>query len=207
MKFEYKGREAEFSTLTGIVISSQRHSETHVTSSGGGGYVGSNGGYVSAPTVSSYAIDCHDFWLKTTSGEEVSVQLRGMNIPLREGQKVVMLLVKKPKHSAKYAALINKTTNKYFILANAKELTAWAHLYEYVNPAEFIGMVIGAWLMLCIPAYGASFFMRESTTEIATFLTAVFMGYRVISRIFYFFKNIEVENVFMQKVNQVCQSI
>ena len=88
--FKHNNKEIVFWEITGEVMSSNKHSETQVWSSGGGGYVGPQGGQVAAPTVQSRAITNHEFWLKTTDGKEKSIQLSDVDIPLREGQKITL---------------------------------------------------------------------------------------------------------------------
>jgi hypothetical protein len=58
--FNYKNKELTFSCITGVVQGGQeKRSETHVSSSGGGGYVGKHGGHVGAPEVRSTVTTKH----------------------------------------------------------------------------------------------------------------------------------------------------
>lgn len=162
---------------------------------------------MNAPTVSSYSIDCHDFWIKTASGREVSVQLRDVNIPLREGQEITMLLVNKPDHDPIYAALVNKTTSQYYFLASAQELVEWTHLYKYADGTSFMFKTFGVWLIAAIAASMLSLLESVHIPETATGITIVFVGFRMFKRLIYFRGNIEVEDMFLQKVDQVCKSL
>ena len=58
--FKHKDKEVEFYTITGEVLSQQKSSETHVTSSGGGGYIGKQGGHISAPQIKTTVINKHE---------------------------------------------------------------------------------------------------------------------------------------------------
>lgn len=121
--FKHGKREIEFWTTSGEVMSSEKRSETHVSSSGGGGHVGREGGYVAPPTIQSEAITKHEFWMKTDEGKEMPVQLEGLDIPLLPGQKVTMLSAKKKGNdSGYYAALINHSAGQYWPVSKAETL-------------------------------------------------------------------------------------
>ncbi len=73
----------------GSVISVNKWSDTHVSSSGGGGYVNKHGGYVSAPTVSSTITQNIELFSRSDSGQEKKIALANVNISFREGSKVL----------------------------------------------------------------------------------------------------------------------
>ncbi len=115
--FKYKGREVDITYFTGEVVGSDKYSETYVSSSGGGGYVGPNGGHVSAPTVSSTTVTCHEFWLRGEDGTEKSISLRGYDIPLRTGQKVTMVMAGDAKASTgRYTTLVNHSAQRHWTI-------------------------------------------------------------------------------------------
>jgi hypothetical protein len=89
---QVSNRTVEFSLLTGAVISSQKHSETHVSSSGGGGYLHKGSGYVSAPVVTSRIVTKHEFWIRKEDGQDVPVNLTNANVSVAEGQTVSLVL-------------------------------------------------------------------------------------------------------------------
>jgi hypothetical protein len=89
-QFAHGDVTVHFSHVSGTVLSSRKHSETHVTSTGGGGRAGRNGGYVEAPKVRSTVVTRHEFWIRKTDGTEQVFQFTDRNIPLREGQQVSM---------------------------------------------------------------------------------------------------------------------
>jgi len=84
-------RQVEFSGVTGTVISSQKHSETHVRSSGGGGYIHQGSGHVSAPTITSHVVTKHEFWVRTENGRDVPVNLSNVPVSVAEGQTVSLV--------------------------------------------------------------------------------------------------------------------
>ena len=86
--YTHLNKEVVFWKITGEVMDSNKYSETHVSSSGGGGYVGGSGGHISAPRVSSRAVTNHEFWIRTQDGTEESVQLTGHDIPDRKSTRL-----------------------------------------------------------------------------------------------------------------------
>ncbi len=129
-----------FSTTTGEVLGSNKHSETHVHASGGGGYINSQGGgYVAPPQITSTTINTHEFWLRLPNGKEQSVTLKNVQIPLRTGQKVSLI-----------SGFLNKADyGKYLKLINHNELKAWNILsdesivdeYKLAGNYKFLGFL------------------------------------------------------------------
>lgn len=72
------------------VLDQQKWDKTKVTVSGGGGYVGPNGGYVNAPQVHTRQIAQHEIWLRDSDGKEVPLHLANHNFPVRSGHKILM---------------------------------------------------------------------------------------------------------------------
>lgn len=106
--FKAGKEDIRFWSFTGEVISQNKYSETHVWSSGGGGNIGPRGGHLAAAQTHSSVTTKQEFWLKLDDGTEKSVQLGGYDIPLRESQKISILMAQtETSESAYYAALIN----------------------------------------------------------------------------------------------------
>lgn len=91
-KFVFDATKVRLTHVSGTVISSKKHSETHITSSGGGGYVGPKGGYVAAPRVHSTVHRTHEMWLRTASGVEQQFRFVNLDVPLCESQQVTVLV-------------------------------------------------------------------------------------------------------------------
>ncbi|TVP92022.1 MAG: hypothetical protein EA348_02800 [Pseudomonadaceae bacterium] len=121
--FKYKDREVKTDYFTGEVINTSKHSETYVTSSGGGGYVGPDGGHVNAPQVSSSTVTCHEFWIRQDDGRERSVSLRGYDIPLRAGQRVTMVMASDARADyGHYTTLVNHTADRHWNLMDGADV-------------------------------------------------------------------------------------
>ena len=120
--FKWFDREFEFSTLTGEVVSNNKFSETHVSSSGGGGYVDAKyGGNVAAAQVHSTVTTVHEFWVKDEAGKEHPINMRGINVPLAVGQKITLIssgFVGKNKY---YVLLVNHNADKHWHLFMGKD--------------------------------------------------------------------------------------
>ncbi len=121
--FKYKDRNVQINYFTGEVINTSKHSETYVTSSGGGGYVGPDGGHVNAPQISSSTVTCHEFWIRQDDGRERSVSLRGYDIPLRAGQRVTMVMASDARADhGHYTTLVNHTADRHWNLMSGADL-------------------------------------------------------------------------------------
>ena len=142
-EFEYNGTVVEFWKIVGEVLGSQKHSETRVTSSGGGGHMNQGTGYVSAPVVSSHTILHHDFWLKTPEGREVPIQLTGVDIPLREAQKITVIAAKnKKKEKGRYAVLVNHSAGRHWLLDQTRNLNEAFEVEKVTNKSAALTFAV-----------------------------------------------------------------
>jgi len=129
--FVHRGKTIEFHYATGEVIGTNKFSETHITSSGGGGtvngYVGPYGGHVGgavdAPVVTSRSVTNHEFWIRTDDGKEVPIKLLGVDIPLLAGHRITIFEASnKKKGIGYYFCIVNHSAERSFTINNAKEL-------------------------------------------------------------------------------------
>jgi hypothetical protein len=96
---------------TGIVESVKDWSETHISSSGGGGYVSGGSGYVPAPTVSSRSVHRQVFFLKHEDGTQGECNTNLINVSV--GHKVTKVWgAKQGKDRGGNLGFYNHTTNK-----------------------------------------------------------------------------------------------
>jgi len=163
--FQNKGKALKFWSITGEVLSQNKFSETHVSSSGGGGYVGKSGGHVSAPTVRSSTSINQEFWIKTDDGKEKSVQLYDQDIPIREGQKITLISGGlKGKDPGYKLVLVNHNSKEHWLITKAQELNS--SLRAYVMTGKSLLIAGGIWGVLNIvtndglfASYAAFFFI------------------------------------------------
>ena len=77
--------------LVGEVLHSDRNFETHIAGSGGGGWVGPNGGYVSDAQVTSHATQHQKVFIRTDSGSEEAFDFSNWNLSVRPGSRLAMI--------------------------------------------------------------------------------------------------------------------
>lgn len=105
--------------IRGTVAGAKKWTETHVSSSGGGGHVGPYGGHVSAPTVSSYVVERGEVWITNRHGKDVQIRL---NLPAIPGHEVAVLWGDvNGKESAKYLYWANYSSQKHNLLESNVE--------------------------------------------------------------------------------------
>lgn len=134
--FQGEKETALFSDRIGTVIRSTKRSETHVSSSGGGGYLDKGTGYVAPATISSTVVTRHEFWVRTDEGVDVPVQLTDVDIPLAEGQRISLVYgalgigttrwMRRPRRAAnastpRMVQLINHSSQQSWTLHSATE--------------------------------------------------------------------------------------
>lgn len=150
-EFVHDGVTVQFGHVSGTVLSSKKYSETHVSSSGGGGHVGRRGGYVAAPKVHSRVVTRHEFWLRKLDGTEQVFQFTNRDIALREGQQVSLLIAARADAKQSwYAELVNHDARNRTAISTLPELTEHLQLNEY-TPQSFVKLALllaGAWLAI-----------------------------------------------------------
>jgi len=141
-------KEVEFTAISGKAFNSQKRTETHIEShgGGGGGYVSGGSGYVSvsAPTIESTVITKHDFWVQAADGVQIPVQLIDADIPLAEGQDISVVYGRRSGGPTKEpVAVVNYSARRYWNLGFSKELAN-----EIAGPAK--GWAIGVFIALIV---------------------------------------------------------
>jgi hypothetical protein len=236
-EFKFKNRKVEFSIISGVVISSDKRSETHLTSSGGGGHLTNGSGYIKAPTISSYSVTCHDFWLKTSDCQEVAIQLRGHDIPLRSGQNVTMLLANAPGYVKAYVALVNHSSGSYYFLKTIQNAASFLRVYKYSNhllPLKCLAIGSVAAILLeiysiySLVGYKPFVFLSpilENTsfdfssieierTDVRKYgklipfiLPAIYASYRILKRTLYVLFNGNAPDLLHKHIDDICNKI
>jgi len=107
--------EKDVKLIRGVVLDSSRLSHTEVWSSGGGGYVGPQGGRVHAPTVHSQSITNTDVFIQDAQGKEHLVRIHDHDIPTRAGHDLELAYVR-INDSWYLAGLMNHTLDRYWLI-------------------------------------------------------------------------------------------
>jgi hypothetical protein len=149
-------------------MSSSKWSETHVSSSGGGGYLHQGSGHVSAPTVSSTVKSKHEFWIQTADGHQIAVQLTDADFPLMPTQLITLVSApsaQKPdeprwvyvrNHSAKQSWILNAPAA--VISAQMHPMRPWS-IGVAVGLAA-LGLLLGIFFLGAIGYTGYRLFKR-----------------------------------------------
>lgn len=153
--FTHGEKTVEFTSLVGEVIGSEKRSETYLSSSGGGGYVGREGGHVRAAQISSTNVINHEFWIRDDTGIEHDIKLRGHDIPLLTGQRITLIKVKHNDGSGKgwYSVIVNHSAAKHWFLHSAPALNRLLGLQLLHFKAMMIGIAVIAVLGYLSGAY------------------------------------------------------
>lgn len=121
--FIHGKKRLRFWPVTGEVIGSSKHSQTQVYGAGGGGYLHQGSGYLSGGHISSSSVTCHEFWLRLDDGTEMPVSLRGVDIPLRPGQRITLICAGlADSQEGGYCILVNHSANRYWFINDASDL-------------------------------------------------------------------------------------
>lgn len=149
--FKYGAAYLAIQGYSGRILDQQKGIETHVTSSGGGGYLHQGTGYVSAPTVSSYNVTRHEFWVELTDGTQHPIQLRGLDIPLSVGQNVTLAYGADKKGDTQLALLVNHAAKQYWQITGSPALL---HLAGEKTPLYLAGVIAATgvlWAVVSLP--------------------------------------------------------
>lgn len=117
--------EINFTVVTGVILDSNKYSETHISSSGGGGHVGRDGGYVDAPQIHSQVLTHHEFWVQLPDGREWPIKLVNADMPLRTGQNVTLVYGGIGRKEGYLLMLMNHNSGQHWLFSE-KELVKTA---------------------------------------------------------------------------------
>ncbi len=141
-----------FRSVTGTVLNSTKLIETHFSSYD--------------PGISSKAVTNHEFWIEKDDGTELSVRLKGIEIPLRQGQKITLISCrkksKKPDSPWWYTSLINHSEKSIRTINDAKGLNKLMNV-ELVFLSAIIYAII-SYVIAVLLAFSLGF-MGFSTKE------------------------------------------
>ncbi|TPG66725.1 hypothetical protein EAH73_10095 [Hymenobacter nivis] len=118
-------------------MDSQKHTQSHIYSEGGGGYVGPRGGRIKAPTVKSYNTTRHDIFLRLADGREEHVHFPLDGIALRNGNAISLIAAfRGDSPNGHYVRLCNHDTGTIY---NVLDDTAWQAMTA-PNPTDLASL-------------------------------------------------------------------
>jgi hypothetical protein len=138
----------------GIVDSVKDWSETHVSSSGGGGYLSGGTGHVSAPIVTSSSIHRQVFFLKCEDGTEKECDTNLINVSV--GHKVSLVWgAKQGKDNGDYLGFYNHATNRAAAYSERELDYMGFHKRKLGCLLSFVYLLFFCWILNgCLEAVG-----------------------------------------------------
>lgn len=163
----------EFQAFSGEVITDRKWSETHVHSSGGGGYLGSHGGYIRPPSISSTVVTRSQFWLRDNAGREISVSGSDLDFEVRPGHRVTAVCgYTEASERGTYVFLLNHDTGLHvrlrsgivsLIRALPKERKGCLMAVAALGAILLISAVFGSAALWLIPVAGVGYLFKEGS--------------------------------------------
>ena len=159
--FNWRGGVLECWTESGVVISSRQstHTRTHtyqtttpVTVHGTYGMHQSVGtAYVPTTHVSTTTEHRHQFWYRTSAGNEKVINLSNVHVDMLEGQVITMLLVgRKGSKTGYYACVVNHATSYYNEIATMRVLDRNTGFNKGISDKGVIEVAIGLLIALVL---------------------------------------------------------
>lgn len=184
----------------GVVKSVKVWSDTHVSSSGGGGYIHpTNGGRVDAPTVSSTVTERQKFYLETSPGKEEEFDLSAVGVS--EGHKLT-IISGGTSQSGRILYVRNHTTDREANMTNDQQLV-------HIGLPKFgcglvslllVGVIFGIGLV----TQGGFFSSVFGVAIAAVSVVAGFKGYNDVDRGRTAFRNAVIRSIkSLNECNQV----
>ena len=156
--FVSNGRTIKFTAETGRVLPGQQKiSKTHISSSGGGGYLHQGSGFVDAAKIKSTTTTQQEFWLLADGGRQVPVRLSGEAMAVNVDQQVSLMYAWHPKQDGHWMiAIVNHSAGTTTWLLTPLKLARSAGLIGSMGAAlvalsVFVLFAVGG-LLGAIPA-------------------------------------------------------
>ena len=175
-------------TYTGTVLDSQKHTQSHVYSEGGGGYVGPNGGRIKAATVKSYNTTRHDIFYRLADGREEHVHFPLDSIALRNGNVITLIAAfRGGSTSGHYVRLCNHDTGTVYNVLDsatwqamtAPDPTDLASLKKIKTGYSFL-IPLAIWLVLCLITISGGLYLSEQLPNSRELIAKVIV-YAIVS--------------------------
>jgi hypothetical protein len=182
--FKHRKREIVFKKITGVVLGNEKYNETHISSSGGGGYVSQYGGHVRAPQISSTTTTNQEIWIKTEDGSEKSIKLKGYDIPMRPGHKITVISAgNKGADSHWYTVIVNHSTDKHSLLNNATALNNLLKIEQATGKSLLLAVLMFFSMLILSAVIYPKFLSTDASQQIIWGIPIGFFVYRVIVKI------------------------
>lgn len=122
--------------LPAVVLTSQKQTQTHLYSKGGGGRVGPTGGHIKAPQIKSYHTTKHELFVRLDDGRELPLSFTFDNISVRPGNTITLVVVyRTDTNVGYYARLFNQDTQLIYNTLSRPDWRALVHHHWAKQPA------------------------------------------------------------------------
>ena len=174
-EFKHRRKKIEFWQITGEVLGSNKYSETNISSA--------------TTTIYSSIVTNHEFWIKCKNGLEHDIQLRGINIPLRPGQNITLIVGRrKGSTGGCYILLVNHNAEKWWSIKTAKELKKEFKLERSSGVSLLFTLTIAVVILIGVvtkaffswSSDSSAYFDPTSSVKTGFWLATAFIIYRVI---------------------------
>ncbi|VXB76501.1 conserved hypothetical protein [Pseudomonas sp. 8AS] len=173
----YEGKGFEFWGKTGVVLSSEKRTETTAHQTAGRVNTYGKNIDVSMPTTTFSSVLKHDFWIKKKDGTEEAIHISGIDIPLRPEQEVTMIYAAEKGKGGCQAVFVNHSAGKFWVINDAGELTNHLKVFTFFWKSLLIALI--TFFGLAYPL-AAIFSRSQDTVAIFAFLVAVgVLSYRI----------------------------
>lgn len=173
----YEGKDFEFWGLTGVVLSSEKRTETTAHQTQGRVNTFGNNLDVTMPTTTFSSVLKHDFWIKKEDGTEESISLSGIDIPLRPGQEVTMIYTgEKGKHGYR-SVFVNHSAGKFWFINDAGELTKYLNVFPFFWKSLAIALI--TFFGLAYPLAAIFSRSQDAVANFAFVVAAGVLSYRI----------------------------
>ncbi|GEM_PF-5703362 len=161
----------ELWTNRGEVISDRKWSDTHVQSSGGGGYINSDStghvqGYIAAPSVSGKVVQRHTCWVRYVDGKEAERDISALDIPVRAGHQIAEVGGCVPGRDDKgvFLAFANLTTGSHGVFSGRLQNVVLASAPREAAPFKSrVPLLIFLFLFIAVSLFLGHALPREGT--------------------------------------------
>ncbi|MGB0921357.1 MAG: hypothetical protein ACPG1C_08555 [Alphaproteobacteria bacterium] len=182
---EIGGKPVRLYAHTGILLDANQYTQTHISSSGGGGYIHpERGGYVAPPQIHSTIINHQEFWIEDRFGQVTPVQFYDSNIPMRPGHLVSLILVESARGGPFYCGYVDHTVGRWWGRGHDGELVTNLRIFPRIF--SVLPILIPALLSIIALYLGLNW---EETLGVAfaafvpATLWAFFIGYRAMKKL------------------------
>lgn len=147
--------------LEGVFLESNKHSKTHVYSTG-------RGTQHDPVRVQSATVTIQEFWLQTTHGDERKITLHDEEVKARQGHHISMIIADDESDHSCFVGYVNHTTSQWVRFDNSKTAQLFAK-----NAAPCVLTIFLAFIAAGVAWYVEGFMPGLFTLAAGLFVSAI----------------------------------